>query len=244
MKVYDAPNIRNIALVGHGGCGKTSLTTAMLFTAGAVNRLGRVEDGTTVTDFDADEIERKISLQTALAFAEWRKTKINILDAPGYGNFLFEARLALRVADTARRGRRRGVGSRGPDREGLGLRRRVRPAAHGGHQPDGPRAGLLRPDAGVGEDARSDATSFPSPFPSEKRRTSSGVVDIVTGKAVDLRGRRERQGEPRRRPRGAQGEDPGVARPARRSRGRERRRPHGEVPRGGRSRQRMSSSAA
>ncbi len=101
MKVYDAPNIRNVALVGHGGCGKTSLTTAMLFTAGAVNRLGRVEDGTTVTDFDADEIERKISLQAALAFAEWRKTKINILDAPGYGNFLFEARLALRVADTA-----------------------------------------------------------------------------------------------------------------------------------------------
>ena len=101
MKVYDAPSIRNVALVGHGGCGKTSLATAMLFTAGAVNRLGRVEDGTTVTDFDADEIERKISLQTALAFAEWRKTKINLLDAPGYGNFLFEARLALRVADTA-----------------------------------------------------------------------------------------------------------------------------------------------
>jgi elongation factor G len=101
MKVYDAPNIRNVALVGHGGCGKTSLASALLFDAGAANRLGRVEDGTTVTDFDPDEIERQISLQTSLAFAEWKKTKINILDAPGYANFTAEARAALRVADSA-----------------------------------------------------------------------------------------------------------------------------------------------
>jgi elongation factor G len=101
MKVYDAPNIRNVALVGHGGCGKTSLASAMLFDMGAVNRLGRVDDGTTVTDFDPDEIERKISLQTALAFGEWKKVKVNVLDAPGYANFLPEARAALRVADAA-----------------------------------------------------------------------------------------------------------------------------------------------
>src|SRR5262245_11978076 len=101
MKVYDAPNIRNVALVGHGGCGKTSLAAAMLFDMGAVNRLGRVDDGTTVTDFDPDEIERKISLQTALAFGEWRKIKVNVLDAPGYANFLPEAKAALRVADAA-----------------------------------------------------------------------------------------------------------------------------------------------
>ena len=101
MKVYDAPNIRNVALVGHGGCGKTSLASALLFNGGAANRLGRVEDGTTVTDFDPDEIERQISLQTSLAFAEWRKTKVNILDAPGYANFTAEARAALRVADSA-----------------------------------------------------------------------------------------------------------------------------------------------
>jgi elongation factor G len=101
MKVYDAPNIRNVALVGHGGCGKTQLASALLFDAGAVNRLGRVDDGTTVTDFDADEVERKISLQTALAFAEWKKAKLNLLDAPGYANFLAEARSALRVADAA-----------------------------------------------------------------------------------------------------------------------------------------------
>jgi len=101
MKVYDAPNIRNVAIVGHGGCGKTSLASALLFDAGAVNRLGRVDDGTTVTDFDPDEVERKISLLATLAFAEWKKTKVNLVDAPGYANFLSEARSALRVADAA-----------------------------------------------------------------------------------------------------------------------------------------------
>ena len=101
MKVYEPSAIRNVAVVGHGGCGKTSLVSAMLFDMGAVNRLGRVDDGTTVTDFDPDEIERKISLQTAVAYGEWHKAKLNLLDAPGYANFLSEARSALRVADAA-----------------------------------------------------------------------------------------------------------------------------------------------
>src|SRR5687768_8447110 len=101
MKVFETADIRNVAVVGHGGCGKTTLVSAILFDTGAVNRLGRVDDGTTVTDFDPDEIERKISLQTAMAWGEWRKTKINFLDAPGYANFLSEARSALRVADGA-----------------------------------------------------------------------------------------------------------------------------------------------
>src|SRR5688572_32948207 len=101
MKVYETPLIRNVALVGHGGCGKTSLTSAMLFDMGAVNRLGRVDDGTTVTDFDPDEVERKISLQTALGWGEWRKAKLNLLDSPGYANFVAEAMAALRVADAA-----------------------------------------------------------------------------------------------------------------------------------------------
>jgi elongation factor G len=101
MKTFEAPGIRNVAVVGHGGAGKTSLVSALLYDMGGVNRLGRVDDGTTVTDFDPDEIERRISLQTALAWGEWRKTKINLLDAPGYANFLSEARGALRVADAA-----------------------------------------------------------------------------------------------------------------------------------------------
>jgi elongation factor G len=101
MKVYEPSAIRNVAVVGHGGCGKTSLVSAMLFDMGAVTRLGRVDDGTTVTDFDPDEVERKISLQTAVAYGEWRKSKVNLLDAPGYANFVSEARSALRVADAA-----------------------------------------------------------------------------------------------------------------------------------------------
>ncbi len=99
MKIYETASIRNVAIVGHGGSGKTSLTSAILFDSGAVNRFGRVEDGNTVTDFDPDEIERKISLSTALAHCEWNKLKVNILDTPGFGNFIFEARAALHVAD-------------------------------------------------------------------------------------------------------------------------------------------------
>jgi elongation factor G len=101
MKVYDAHGIRNVAVVGHGGCGKTSLVSAMLFDMGAAGRLGRVDDGSAPTDFDPDEVERKISLQLGLAFGEWKKAKLNLLDAPGYANFLSEARAALRVADAA-----------------------------------------------------------------------------------------------------------------------------------------------
>ncbi len=101
MKVYDAPTIRNVAVVGHGGCGKTQLVSAMLFSAGMVNRLGRVDDGTSITDHDPDAVARAHTLSTSLAFAEWRKTKINLLDTPGVGNFFADARAALRVADAA-----------------------------------------------------------------------------------------------------------------------------------------------
>jgi len=101
MKVYDAPSIRNVAVVGHGGCGKTQLISALLFAAGMVNRLGRVDDGTTVTDHDPDAIAGAHTLSTSLAFAEWRKTKINLLDTPGVGNFFADAQAALRVADAA-----------------------------------------------------------------------------------------------------------------------------------------------
>jgi elongation factor G len=101
MKVYDATSIRNVAIVGHGGCGKTQLVSALLFAAGAANRLGRVDDGTSATDYDPEEIARKHTLSTSLAYAEWRKTKINFLDTPGVANFFADARAALRVADAA-----------------------------------------------------------------------------------------------------------------------------------------------
>jgi elongation factor G len=101
VNVYEGKNIRNVGIVGHGGSGKTSLIAAALFDAGAVNRLGRVDEGTTPTDYDDDEIERKITISAKLAFVEWNKHKINILDTPGFGNFIQEARGALRVADAA-----------------------------------------------------------------------------------------------------------------------------------------------
>ena len=101
MKVYDAANIRNVALVGHSGCGKTQLVSAMLFAAGAVNRLGRVDDGSTVTDFDEETIARKHTLAASLAHAEWQQTKLNIIDTPGVANFLTDARSALRVVEGA-----------------------------------------------------------------------------------------------------------------------------------------------
>ena len=101
MKVYSGSEIRNIAIVGHNDTGKTTLVSQLLFNSGAVTRLGRIDDGTTVTDFDPDEIERKHSISTAVAFAEWKDTKINLIDTPGFGIFLMEAKSALRVADAA-----------------------------------------------------------------------------------------------------------------------------------------------
>jgi elongation factor G len=99
MKVYDAASIRNVAVVGHGGCGKTQLVSALLFSAGMINRLGLVDEGTTVTDYDDEEIARKHTLGASLAHVEWNKTKINLIDTPGFGNFFADVRAGLRVAD-------------------------------------------------------------------------------------------------------------------------------------------------
>jgi len=101
MKEYTPENLRNVSLIGHGGAGKTSLTEAMLFSAGTTNRLGRVEEGNTLSDYHPDEIERQISINTSLLFCEWKSKKLNILDTPGYLDFTGEVKGALRVADTA-----------------------------------------------------------------------------------------------------------------------------------------------
>ena len=101
MKVYSGSEIRNVALVGHNDTGKTTLVSQLLFNTGATTRLGRIEDGTTTTDFDPDEIERKHSISAAVAYVEWKNTKINLLDTPGFGIFVMEAKGALRVADSA-----------------------------------------------------------------------------------------------------------------------------------------------
>lgn len=101
MKEYPTPNIRNLVLLGHGSSGKTSLAEAMLFASGAINRMGRVEDGTTVSDFDEEEVRRRISLSLAMIPVEWGGCKLNILDTPGYLDFIGEVISGVRVADLA-----------------------------------------------------------------------------------------------------------------------------------------------
>jgi elongation factor G len=101
VKVYEGKDIRNVGLVGHGDSGKTTLTSGLLFTSGATNRFLRVDEGNTITDFDEEEISRKITITTGLAAAEWKKAKINILDTPGYNIFINDARAALVAADSA-----------------------------------------------------------------------------------------------------------------------------------------------
>ena len=111
MKAYATQSIRNVGIAGHGDTGKTQLVSSLLFTAGMTTRLGKVAEGTTVTDWDEEEIARKITIQSSLAYAEWapsghltnggqaEKTKINFLDTPGYSTFLNDTRASLVAAD-------------------------------------------------------------------------------------------------------------------------------------------------
>jgi elongation factor G len=101
VKSYPTAKIRNVALVGHGGSGKTTLAEALLHRAGAINRMGRVEDGTTTCDFDPEERQRGLSLSLAVAPFEWQGHKVNLIDTPGYADFMGEVAAALRVADLA-----------------------------------------------------------------------------------------------------------------------------------------------
>lgn len=101
MKNYGAQFLRNVALMSHGGAGKTSLAEAMLFTVKATSRLGRVDDGTSILDYDPEEVRRQITINTAIAPIEWNNHKINVLDTPGYFDFVGEVIAAGRVADSA-----------------------------------------------------------------------------------------------------------------------------------------------
>jgi elongation factor G len=107
MKAYSGEWIRNVGIVGHGDTGKTQLVSSLLFTAGMTNRLGKVAEGNTTTDWDEEEIARKITIKTGLAFAEWQgptakeKVKINLLDTPGYSTFINETKASLIAADAA-----------------------------------------------------------------------------------------------------------------------------------------------
>ena len=101
MGRVETAKIRNVGIVAHGGAGKTTLAEAILFDAGATSRLGKVEDGTTVTDFDEDEIKRRMSISSALAFCEWKGHKLNLVDTPGASIYLTDTRNCLRVLESA-----------------------------------------------------------------------------------------------------------------------------------------------
>ena len=101
MKEYTTDKIRNIGLVSHASVGKTSLAEAMLYSCGVINRLGNINDGTTVSDYKSDEIERKTSISSTLLYCEWKDTKINIVDMPGYSDFIGEVQGSMRAVDTA-----------------------------------------------------------------------------------------------------------------------------------------------
>ncbi|MGH7753053.1 MAG: GTP-binding protein, partial [Gemmatimonadales bacterium] len=101
MKPYALDRIRNVAVVGHGGTGKTTLVEGMLYAAKAIDRLGRVEDGTTTTDFDQEEVRRRHTINASLAPLEWREHKVNLIDTPGYPDFVAEMVAPLRVCEGA-----------------------------------------------------------------------------------------------------------------------------------------------
>src|SRR5262245_23409344 len=99
MKEYPTQQIRNPVLLGHGGTGKTSLAEAALFSSGGAGRRGRVDDGTTTSDFEPDEVKRKISLSLALVPCEWANHKVNLIDTPGYADFVGEVKSGIAAAD-------------------------------------------------------------------------------------------------------------------------------------------------
>lgn len=101
MKDYRTENLRNLAIIGHGGSGKTSLTEAMLFNTGVLDRFGKVDEGNTATDFDPEEIKRKITISAATAPCDWKDVRINVIDTPGYFDFVGEVVAALKVSDSA-----------------------------------------------------------------------------------------------------------------------------------------------
>ena len=138
MKEYQTENIRNVALVGHQSCGKTSLLEALLYCTGATNRMGHISESNMVSDWDDEERERGLSLSTSLAPVEFNDIKINLLDTPGFTDFQGELKNAILAADSVIVVVDAVAGVEGGYGTGLGVRPHQRAANHCRNQQDGP----------------------------------------------------------------------------------------------------------
>ncbi len=227
----DIARIRNVGFVGHGGVGKTSLVEAILFRNGMTSRLGRVDDGTATTDFDPEEIKRKISINIGVAHCDYRDHRFNFVDMPGYGDFIAEARAGLRVVEGAVLVVDAVAGVEVQTEKVSKFAQEYGLPAAGLRQPDGPRAGRLRADARV------DPAAAEGPVRSAPRADRPGDrVPGARGRPPDegLRaGRRPRQDRGDGHPGRSRGGRAGGPREAGRGRGRDRRRSPGPVPGGG-----------
>ena len=172
MKVESPRRIRNVAVTGHNDTGKTTLVSALLYASGATPRLLKVDDGNTLTDFDQQEVERKISIGIAPAFAAWDGHKINLLDCPGYGIFFTETRAGMRAADTALLCDQRVAGIEVNTEKVWQTAEEHEPAGAVPPDQDGPRAGRLRARRGQRSRSASAARSCRSRCRSARRTAS------------------------------------------------------------------------
>ena len=187
MKVYQTADIRNVVLLGHGGAGKTSLTSAMLFASGATNRMGSVDDGSATTDFDEEEIERKISLQAAVAHAEWHGKKINLIDTPGFAAFVADAKLAIAAADAGLMVVEGVAGVQVITERTFGYaEERELPILFVVNKLDRENASFENTLAGIQE--RFGRTAVPVQLPIGKEHDFSGIVDLITKKVYKADG--------------------------------------------------------
>ena len=230
MPAFEPGKIRNVAVVGHRGTGKTSLVEALLFQAGETNRLGTIEAGSTVADWDDDEQQRRMSISLSLTHAEWQGRKINLIDVPGDPSFQGEARCSLRVVEGALVRPQRSDGRRGRHQPGLEARRGARARTRPLRQHARPRARRLLPRAGAAPGAALPALRR---GPSPDRLRARADRDRRRAPPVRLHEPRGRQGARAGPDPGGHGRPrPGVPREAARRGRPDRRGADGALPRG------------
>ena len=202
-------SVRNVVLVGHSGSGKTTLVEALALTAGAVNRAGRVEDGGTVSDYDEIEHRQQRSVQLSLVPVEWGGIKINLLDTPGYADFVGELRAGLRAADAALFVVSAGGRRRRRDPHGVGRVRGGRHAARHRRHPPGGRPRRLRGDD-RGSAGRPSAATTPTPCCRSTCRCTApqgptgtrpvtGLIGLLSQRVFDYSSGERKERDPRRR---------------------------------------------